>query len=205
MRVTNCIAAVAVMTLAAVLAGAAAIESAQTVVVTDPAGDVKNKAEPWQDIVSGRVAREGTTFTLSMEMAGALPAKPPGAPGGLGWYYWEWGIDTDPDLAPDGWPFPDSQGTTHDFMVGFVADGEEYFAFIADRRPMAIGLEPVFTEIPYRVDGARIDVFVDAGLLDDPAEFRWRVGTINFHPHLETHGFQLIDRFDGGYAHWPQN
>jgi hypothetical protein len=207
MRVRDYIGVVAFVTVAAVatLGGAAAIEAAQSAEVIDPAGDVlKNTAEPWQDIVRGRVVREGNTFTFSMEMAVTLPEEPPRAPGELGWYFWEWGLDTDPELAPEGWPFPKTHGATHDFMIAFISDGEDYFAFVADRRPLVLGLDPILTLVPCKVDGALIEVYVDADLLDDPAEFKWRCGTLTVHA-LPTQGFQLIDRFEAGYALWPQN
>ena len=208
MRVRNCIAAVALLTVAAVLAGAAAIESAQSAVTTDPAGDVKNKAEPWQDIVSGGVARQGKTFTFTMEMSSALPADPPAAPGGLGLYEWVWGVDTDPDLAPAGYPFPKTNAAPHDFLVVFASDGEDYFAFVIDRRPLVVGEEPIITPVPFEVDGASVNVFVDADLLDDPAAFMWRSGTINHHAHYGTAGFEPIDRApdsEADWLPWPQS
>ena len=176
------------------VAGAAAVAAAQSVEVTDSAGDVKNKPEPWQDLVGIGVGREGDTFTFSMEVAAALPEDPPAASGGLGWFLWNWGIDVDPDLAPEGWPFPKSHPGPQDFLVCFVADGGEYFAFVADRRPLVLGLEPVITAVPCRVDGARIEVEVDAHLLDDPAEFMWYGGTVTFHSQLESDGFQRVDQ-----------
>jgi hypothetical protein len=205
MRVRYSIRAVVVSVAAVVLAGAAAVAAGQRASVVDPAGDVKNKVEPWLDIVSGAVERRGNTFTFSMRMAAALPADPPAAPGDLGSYYWEWGIDTDPDLAPEGYPFPSTHVATHDFMVLFVSDGEDYFALVVDRRPLVLGQEPIITVVPSRVDGAVMQVFVDAELLDDPAEFQWRLGTAAFHSHLGTEGFQLFDRYDGGYVPWPSH
>jgi hypothetical protein len=198
------------LTLAVVVAAAvagAAIEAAPSAVVTDPAGDVlKNNAEPWQDIVRGEIVREGNTFIFSMEMAKALPADPP-APSGGGWYFWDWGIDTDPLLAPAGWPFPKSHAAPHEFLVGFASDGKDYFAFVADRRPLAVGLEPVITAVPFIVDGANIEVFVDAVLLDDPVEFGWRIGSHVLNGPLETEGHHRIDGApnEPGWVAWPQN
>src|SRR3954454_14626136 len=99
MRVRNSIAVVvawaaAAAGLAAVAAGTGPTQSAE---VTDPAGDTLRKdAEPWQDIVRGRIVLEGATFTFSMEMAAPLPAEPPAAGGG-GWYIWDWGLEVDPE------------------------------------------------------------------------------------------------------------
>ena len=203
MRVRNRIGAVALLTAAAAVAGAAAIEAAQSAEVTDPAGDVKNNTEPWQDVLRVGLAREGHTFTFSIEVAEALPEDPPEASGGLGWYLWNWGIDVDPELAPEGWPFPKTHAWPGEFLVSFVSDGEEYFAFLADRRPLAIGGEPIITVVPWRVDGAVIEVLIDAGLLDDPAEFTWSGGTVTFHAHLESEGYQFVDPLDGGGVPWP--
>ena len=77
--------------------------------------------------------------------------------------------------------------------MGFISDGDEYFAFVADRRPLAVGQEPVITPVPYNIDGALIEVFVDAGVLDDLAEFGWRYGSHTLHGPLETEGFQNVD------------
>ena len=123
---------------AAAVASAAALEAALSAEVIDPAGDVlKNNAEPWQDIVRGRIVREGNLFTFSMEMAAALPADPP-VPGGGGWYFWDWGINTDSDLAPAGFPFPKQHAAPHEFLVLLVADGEDYFAFVVDRDDLEV-------------------------------------------------------------------
>lgn len=190
---------------AAAVAGAAALEATRSGEVTDPAGDVKNNAPPWQDVRRGRVTREGDTFTFSMDVAAALPADPPAASGGMGWYLWLWGVDSDPDLAAEGWPFPQNKAAPHDFIIVLASDGLEYFAFVADRRPLALGQDAVFSEVPCRVDGATVAVFADADLFDDPAEFMWRCGTMTAHAHFEADGFQIIDMNDANWVHWPQN
>ena len=182
------------------------IEAAQSSVITDPAGDMlKNNAEPWQDIVWAQVTREGNTFTFSMRMVGELPTDPPEAPGSLGWYFWDWGINTDPALAPAGWPWPKSHATPHEFIVGFGSDGEEYFALVADRRPLVLGGEPIITRVPFRVDGALMQVFVDADLLDNPTEFGWRVGSHSMNAHLETEGHHHFDTAPNEpvWVDWP--
>jgi hypothetical protein len=220
MRITNCIGAgvarvrggctrwLAVAAIAtAAVAGAAAIEAAQSVEITDPAGDVlRNNAQPWQDIVGGQITREGDTFTFSMEMAAALPAEPE-APSGGGSYFWDWGIEVDPALAPEGWPFPKSFALPHEFLVGFLSDGEEYSAFVTDRRPLLVGQEPIITLVPYSVDGATIEVFVDADLLDNLSAFGWRVGSHVVNGRFETQGHHRIDGAPNapGWVPWPEN
>jgi hypothetical protein len=210
MRVRNCIAAVVALSagafvLAAVAAGTGPTQSAE---VTDPAGDAKNNAEPWLDILRSRVARGGDTFTFSAKMAGALPADPSGAPGSLGWYLWFWGIDVDPDLAPAGYPFPKNHLAPFEFAVVFASDGEDYFAFVIDRRPLAVGQDAITTPVPFSVDGASINVVVDADLLDDPSEFEWRLGIITDHARFGADGYQSPDRVPDNEAEmlpWPQN
>ena len=210
MRLRNSIAAVVALVVGAVVvaAVAAAAGPKQSAEVTDPAGDAKNNAEPWQDILLSRVARGGDTFTFSAEMAGALPADPPAAEGGLGWHLWFWGIDVDPDLAPAGYPFPKSHPAPFDFAVVFASDGEDYFAFVIDRRPLALGQDAITTPVPSSVDGASINVFVDADLLDDPSEFGWRMAVITEHARFGADGYQAPDRVPDNEAElvpWPQN
>jgi hypothetical protein len=191
--------------VASVVAAAAVSDVPQSGEVTDPAGDVKNGAEPWQDVVRGRIDRAGGTFTFSMTVASALPGDPAAASGGLGWYMWLWGVDSDPDLSAAGWPFPNTQSAPHDFIVAFASDGGDYFAFVADRRPLAVGQEPIITPVPASFDGASVRVVVDADLLDDPADFLWRCGTTTSHAHFESNGFQLVDLNDANWVAWPQN
>jgi hypothetical protein len=210
MRTRNTILAVVALVAGAgiVAAVAGATGPAQTAEVTDPAGDAKNNAEPWLDILRTRIARGGDTFTFSAKMAGALPADPPAAPGGLGWYLWFWGIDVDPDLAPAGYPFPKNHPAPFDFAVVFASDGEDYFAFVIDRRPLAVGQDAITTLVPSGVDGAWIDVFVDADLLDDPSAFLWRLGIVTEHARFGADGYQAPDRVPDNEAEmvpWPQN
>ena len=202
MRIRNWTVAV-VATLAASLAGAAAAGGSESASVTDPAGDVKNGVQPWQDIVAGGVVRQGDTFTFSMKMAGVPPANLPAASGGLGWYLWAWGIDTDPDLSPGGWPFPSNQASPTDFFVFVVSDGTQYFAFVGDRRPLADGEDEVITPVPFKIRGSSIQVSVDADLLGDPADFLLWLGSITSHAHFGSEGFDVVDHVD--WTPWPQN
>ena len=140
-----------------------------------------------------------------MKVAGALPADPPRASGGLGWYMWLWGIDSDPDLSPSGWPFPSGQPAPHEFFVILASDGEQYFAFVGDRRPLAVGGEEIITPVPFRVRGSSIQVFVDADLLDDPTDFLWAFGSVTAHAHLGTEGFEVVDVDDSDFVPWPQS
>lgn len=195
-----------IATLAAgALAGGAAIQVAKSAANTDPAGDVKKNDQPWQDLVAGRVVRQGDTFTFSLKVTEALPADPPAASGGLGWYLWFWGIDTDPDLSPRGWPFPQNQPGPQDFFVVLASDGDEYFAFVGDRRPLAFGGEEIITSVPFKVRGSSIQVLVDTDLLDNPAEFLWTVGSLTSHSDLGTEGHSLEDTNDPAFVPWPQN
>jgi hypothetical protein len=209
MGVRHSIAGVVALVVGAVVfaaaAGAGAVKSAE---VTDPAGDAKNNAPPWQDVLRSRIARDGNRFTFSARMAAALPADPPAAPGGLGWYLWLWGVDVDGELAPAGYPFPNNHPVPFEFLVIFASDGEDYFAFVIDRRPLAVGQDAITTPVPCRVNGASIDVFVDADLLDDPAEFGWRLGIITEHARFGADGYQAPDRVPDNEAElvpWPQD
>jgi hypothetical protein len=204
MRIRNWTGAV-IAILAASLGGAGAFGAPQSAQATDPAGDVKNNDEPWQDVLSGGVVLQGGTFTFSLKVGAALPADPPKASGGLGWYMWLWGIDSDPDLSPSGWPFPSNQSAPHEFFVILASDGDHYFAFVADRRPLADGEDPIFTPVPFRIRGSSIQVFVDADLLDDPTDFLWSFGTFTAHAHLGTEGFESVDVSDPHFRPWPQD
>jgi hypothetical protein len=197
--------AVIVTLAAAALAGAAASQAVLSAEATDPAGDVKNNDQPWQDILSGKVVRDGNTFTFSMKVAEALPADPPAASGGLGWYMWLWGIDSDPDLVSSGWPFPNGQPAPHEFFVILASDGEQYFAFVGDRRPLADGEDPILTPVPFKIRGSSIQVFVDADVLDDPTDFLWSFGSFTAHAHLGTEGFESVDTSDPHFRSWPQS
>jgi hypothetical protein len=69
--------------------------------------------------------------------------------------------------------------------VFLVSDGEQYFAFVADRRPLAVGEDLIITPVPFRIRGASIRVFVDADLLDDQTDFLWSFGSITWHGGFE--------------------
>jgi hypothetical protein len=182
----------------------AALAAAPTTEVTDPAGDLKNNVEPWQDIVSGAVVRQGNTLTFSMKLAGALPADPRAASGGLGSYLWIWGVDTDPDVSPAGWPFPSGQTSPADFFVILQSDGEQYFAYVGDRRDLDGDGEPILTPVPFRIRGSSIQVSVDADLLDNPAEFLVWFGSVTSHAHFGSEGFDVVDADDAGWVAGPQ-
>jgi len=209
MRVRYCFGVVVALVtgaiaLATVAAGTGPTLSAE---VTDPAGDTLRKdAEPWQDIVGGRIDLEGGTFTFSMEMAVPLPVEPPAAPGDLGWYFWDWGLEVDPELVPVGFPFPGNHPAPHEFLVILASDGEEYFAFVVDRRPLLVGQDAVVTPVPCSVDGATIHAFVDADLLDNPAEFGWRVGSQIYHGALGSEGRHRMENVPNEpvWVVWPQ-
>jgi len=209
MRVRYSILAVAAVALGAVVlaAGDEALGPALSAEVTDPVGDtLKKSAEPWQDIVRGRIVLEGGTFTFSMEMAAPLPAEPP-VPEDGGWYFWDWGLEVDPELVPVGWPFPGNHAAPHEFLVILAADGEEYFAFVVDRRPLLLSQDAIVTAVPCSVDGAKINAFVDADLLDNPAEFGWRVGSQVLNGALGSEGHHRMENVPNEpvWVPWPQN
>ena len=205
MRIRHWTVAVFATLVAAALTGAAAGAGGQSAEHTDPAGDIPKNAPTWQDVLSNQVVLQGNTFTFSMNVAEALPKDPPAASGSLGWYMWGWGINSDPDLSPPGWPFSPNEQGPHEFFVFLVSDGEQYFAFVADRRPLADGEDVIITPVPFRVRGSSIQVFVDAGLLDDPTDFLWSFGSITWHGNFEGESYDVVDTGVPHFVPWPQN
>jgi hypothetical protein len=193
--------------------------SGQTSVVTDRIGDAAfnlntgpgstKKAPDFQDIVRSEISKVGRTFIFTSEFAGPLPAEPPGSSGSLGWYEWDWGLDTDPASFPSGLPFPPGQALGIEFFPALIADGTTYSAILVDRRPLLSGNEAVVTPVDFMISGATITLYVDASLLDDPSSFGWAAFTEIRHAHWGSEGFDIADfapdlNLGAPFATWPQ-
>jgi hypothetical protein len=187
--------------------------SVLTSVVCDVTGDAafhlnsgpgsKKKAPVWQDITRAEISKSGGTFVLTMALAGPLPAAPPEAAGGLGWYEWGWALDTDPTTFPAGDPFPppSAQAAPFDFFVALIWDGSAFQAIVVDRRPLLTNGQVVVTPVDYAINGEKLRLSVPSALLGDAAEFTWAGFTEIRHSHWGSQGFENPDAT--AFVTWP--
>jgi hypothetical protein len=175
----------------------------------DPLGDARKQGAAYEDMVEGELSLVGKQFVVQMQVAAPLPALPPGRPGSDGWTVWETAcVDLDPALNLPGWPFAGNYGFDCELLVLFIADGTDYFALFADRRPVAGGGDVLIVDsrasdlVRWRVDGATIRVNVDAQLRSDlPSSFTWRFGVVEVNS-IGSDCVHVIDELDNMIP-WP--
>jgi len=211
------VASVSIVSVIAVLVfssmtSAAAVSSA----ITDPVGDARwvspSQAGPqseripaYQDIAAASVSKEGSTFTFSMEMAGAIPDAPSLSPNGVKLDVWVWPVIPDLSFSACGDPIAPGHCFNGQFDVRVHWDGTSFSAFLLDRRPLATGGEAVYSPVPFSIQGGEIRVFVDAAAIGDPTSFYWLALTADWlSPHFETSASKYLDFApDGENPIWP--
>lgn len=155
-------------------------------VVTDPVGDVKNKAPAWLDLVSASVVRKGSRFVFQLELVDPVPADPaldPATPAHTDHVCWGDGLRTD-STAPVGYPFGKNTASREQFYpvlcwnpTGSFGLGTGFIGFLIDRRPLLTGGQAIIEPIEFSIQDTRISLAVDATALGDPATFTWAAFT----------------------------
>jgi hypothetical protein len=143
----------------------ATVTSAASSVVNDPAGDSLSAA-PYMDVVHAQVTEQqgkGTLF-FKMNLAGEIPDAPSEAD-----LIWVWHVDTDPTSSPG--------GLYVDYIVRVRWFEGAFVGQVVNRAPISTGGAPIVTNVPFRIDGKTVKVFVDLATLGGPASFGWNAAT----------------------------
>jgi len=189
--------------------------AALTSVVTDPVGDVKNKAPAWLDLASASVARQGARFVFAWDLAAPVPADPaadPAIPAHSDHVCIGDGLDTDPTSAPVGYPFGKNEANFLELVValcwnptGSFGLGTGFIGLLLDRRPLLVGGQAIITPVEVRIDGRHLAIDVDANALGVPAAFGWGAFTevANQADPNDAAWFPDVAP-DAGLATWPQ-
>jgi hypothetical protein len=118
------------------LSGAGTANAAQTSVVTDPVDDFASfghnrSKEAYLDIVRAEISKT-SDFTMTMNLAAPIPVTPLDPPGDDATLIWAFNLDTIPDVAPVGDPFPPGQGEGRDFeyLVVLDWDGASFHSYV---------------------------------------------------------------------------
>ena len=165
--------------------------------VSDLVGDTVEISGPgstpaYLDIVGASVTRTDGGFEFSTDLAVAVPEKPLLAHGARE-YWWAWWLDTDLTTFPTGFPRTPGMHVAPEFALWVAWNGDQFTAFIVDRRPTLTGGESVITPVGFSVNDARVSAFVDAEIIDDPASFAFRAGTRTYRGLPGTEGYVNSD------------
>ncbi len=198
-------AAIGVFVLIALGAVSGAASATISTSVTDETGDASKKTEPWQDVVSCGVSKDGDSFTFTQEMAENIPASPYVT--GNHSLFWFWGIDTDTGLVPSGYPFATGNGSgTHpeDFFLELEADSSGWTAYVIERRPLVSGEEATTTGVDFSVNGKVATLVVSKDVIGDPSTFTFWIGTLVLKSaHLGDQGWTILDFCGSPPGAWP--
>jgi len=197
------------------------VTTANSSVVSDPAGDVAKGTQGYLDIIGARITKKGGVFVFTMDLATALPDNPP-VPSSADMIEWHFSLDTDPTAFPAGYPFTKNSAGFQDFLIehrvyrsGFTDpfDPTSSPGILTDRRPLLTGGQPIVAPITFSIDGAKLTWVVDAALLNDPSTFQWGLATAAAHAGADVkNGYNTITLFDvapeifsgAPLATWPQ-
>lgn len=164
-RAALAIAALAIAITIGLLSGIAGVgASASKSKAIDANGDVTSGVAT-QDITKATVEKNGSVFEFTMKLADHIPDPIPPD------HQWNFVLDTDPAVCQE-WLFCDPD----DYLVGVQSDPAtgDYVGFVihlTNPPPFSISL------VPFEVDGKRIRMFVDEGLIGDPSSLKWYANT----------------------------
>ena len=154
-----------------------------TSAVTDPVGDVKNKAPTWLDLTAASITREDGRFRFEFDVAAGVPVDPsrdPAVPAHSDHICMGTGLETDPTTAPVGYPFSKNEANFAEFYVamcwnptGSLGLGTGFVGLLIDRRPLLNGQPALVLPIEARIDGKHVTVSLRVAALDDPSTFAW--------------------------------
>jgi len=171
---------------------------AGAMVAEDPIGDTNQvangkRAPGYMDIVGEKLAKKGDVYVFSMEVAASVPDMPVLSQG-VKAMFWNWAIDSDPNVYYGGWPLPPGLLTWPEFHITIMCDGEKFSAHVVDHRPLLTGGEEIFWEVPFVIKGSELSLTVGAWIIDDITEFSWGASTSVWTGELVgNYGYNLID------------
>ena len=189
--------------------------AALTSLVTDPAGDVKNKTPAWLDLASASVGHQGTRFIFAWDLAAPVPSDPaadPAIPAHSDHVCIGDGLDTDPTSAPVGYPFGKNEANFLELVValcwnptGSFGLGTGFVGLLLDRRPLLAGGQAIITPVEVEIDGSHVAIGVDATALGGPVAFAWGAFTEVANQADPNDAAWFPDTApDVGLATWPQ-
>ena len=169
--------------------------SGQTSEIVDPIGDTLYQAPAFQDFVFGRMTKTaGGDFHLLMELAAPVPANPPMPPPANAEIWWLWAFDLDPTASPRGYPSAPGATADPEFFVCVCWDGVEFTGVAFDRRPLLTGGQTIVSNVPFSINGKRLEAFVPYAVIGDvPASFPWRLRTIDYAGPVGSAGWFAVD------------
>ena len=173
----------------------------------DPVGDALDisgpgTTPPYLDIVGAAVTKQSGRFRFSLDLSAPLPSSPQ-LISGVSKLWWFWVLDTDPSTFPTGFPRAPGVAVPPEFTVVLQWDGVKYTAFVVDRRPTLTGGEPVLTPLEFSIRRAQVALFVDAAVLDNPANFGFRTYTRAWRSHPGTDGTDELDQAPDNFDYVP--
>jgi hypothetical protein len=193
------------------VAPAAADETGSVVsTVDDPVGDAYFPftpgdtefpfAAPFLDFFFGQLTKTADgDFELLMEMAVAVPGEPTLPKPGAEEIWWFWIFDLDSTTSPAGYPWKGAGGRPPEFIVYVSWDGTEFSGAAIDRRPLLTGGEAIITPVPFTIDGATVEAFLDSELIGDvPASFGWGPFTFLWSGPVGSEGVHFADYSEAG-------
>jgi len=177
--------------------------------VSDPVGDSyfpwpdETKfpfAAPFLDFFFGQLTKTADgDFELLMEMADAVPGEPTLPKPGVKEIWWFWIFDLDSTTSPAGYPWTGAGGRPPEFIVYVSWDGTEFAGAAIDRRPLLTGGEAIITPVPFTIDGATVEAFLDSELIGDvPASFGWGPFTFLWSGPVGSEGVNFADYCEAG-------
>lgn len=204
--------------LCAALVSVASSAADSTSVVYDVSGDAAVTGQgtavaPYQDITAVSVTSIDGKFVFVMDLAAALPSRPP-MPHGAKLIEWSFRLNTDLGTCPSGYPYANgatlaSPEATHcaEYLVFIVSDGSGFTGMLIDRTPALTGGNAVVTPIPFSIVGAEITAWVNAAAVKNPASFRWTTRTETWFSELGSMGYVIVDAApdEGFFATWPSH
>jgi hypothetical protein len=186
-----------------------------TSIVTDPIGDVKNKAPTWLDLTSGSITRRDDRFRFELDMAAPVPANPtldPAVPAHSDHVCIGTGLETDPTSAPVGYPFGKNEANFAEFYVavcwnptGSFGLGTGFVGLLIDRRPLLTGQPALVVPAELTIAGNQVTVSVEAAALGDPSTLAWVTFTEIANQGDPNDAAWFPDSApDATFATWPQ-
>ena len=186
-----------------------------TSAVTDPVGDVKNKAPTWLDLTAASITQEGGRFGFEWDMAAGVPADPtrdPAVPTHSDHICIGTGLETDPTTAPIGYPFSKNEANFAEFYValcwnptGSFGLGTGFAGLLIDRRPLLNAQPALVSPIEFDIDGKHVTVSLRVADLGDPSTFAWVAFTEVANQSDPNDAAWFPDLApDASFATWPQ-
>ena len=133
-------------------------------------------------------------FVFRKDLAAPIPQDIGHLPPGNDELWWAWGIDTDPNTAPAGFPSSNGGSLLGEFGLWVSWDGTSLSGFLVDRRPLLTGGAAIITPAPFSIAGNQVSMTVRASDLSNPTSFMWNSPTFYRSTNTdESNGWQVAD------------